>query len=169
LSVADELELEASTRSSPFPPSYSAREIDTLSALEVAFTVTVADLVVPPADAEIVTEVLELTLLVETVKLTLVSPAGTVTLEGTVATVVLLLESATDVPPDGAAEPRVTVPVEEFPPVTLVGLRLSPDNAPTGSTVSVVVTVTPAPVAEIVTVVDVAGDCVLTENPPPPL
>ena len=61
------------------------------------------------------------TALVLTVNVALVAPAATVTLDGTLATVVLLLESVTTAPPDGAAPLSVTVPVEEFPPVTLVG------------------------------------------------
>jgi hypothetical protein len=61
------------------------------------------------------------TALVLTVKDTLVAPAATVTLEGTLAAVVLLLESVICAPPVGAGPLSVTVPVEEFPPVTLVG------------------------------------------------
>src|SRR5712671_1881834 len=61
------------------------------------------------------------TALVLTVKDALVAPAATVTLEGTLAAVVLLLESVTCAPPVGAGPLSVTVPVEEFPPVTLVG------------------------------------------------
>jgi hypothetical protein len=61
------------------------------------------------------------TALVLTVNVALVAPAATVTLEGTLAAPVLLLESATCAPPAGAASLKVTVPVEEFPPVTLVG------------------------------------------------
>ena len=62
------------------------------------------------------------TALVVTVNEALVAPAATVTLAGTLAAAVLLLESVTSAPPDGAAPLSVTVPVEEFPPVTLVGL-----------------------------------------------
>lgn len=61
------------------------------------------------------------TALVPTVNVALMAPAATVTLEGTVAAVVLLLESVTCAPPAGAGPLSVTVPVEEFPPVTLVG------------------------------------------------
>src|SRR5258708_3720043 len=61
------------------------------------------------------------TALVLTVNVALVAPAATVTLDGTLAAVVLLLESVTTAPPEGAAPLNVTVPVEEFPPVTLVG------------------------------------------------
>src|SRR5258708_8375013 len=53
----------------------------------------------------------------------LVAPAATVTLEGTRAAVVLLLDNATAAPPVGAAPLSVTVPVDEFPPVTLVGFN----------------------------------------------
>lgn len=71
-----------------------------------------------------VTAVDEATPLVLTVNVTLVAPAATVTLDGTLATVVLLLESVTSAPPAGAGPLSVTVPVEELPPVTLVGLRV---------------------------------------------
>jgi hypothetical protein len=71
-----------------------------------------------------VTAVDEATPLVLTVNVTLVAPAATVTLEGTLAAVVLLLESATSAPPAGAGPLSVTVPVEELPPVTLVGLNV---------------------------------------------
>ncbi len=58
-------------------------------------------------------------------KLALVAPAATVTLDGTVATLVLLLDRATTAPPDGAALLSVTVPIDELPPLTLVGLSVS--------------------------------------------
>jgi hypothetical protein len=68
------------------------------------------------------------TALVLTVNVALVAPAATVTLGGTVAAAVLLLESATVAPPAGAARLSVTVPVEEFPPVTLVGFSESDER-----------------------------------------
>src|SRR5205814_788046 len=68
------------------------------------------------------------TVLVLTVNVALVAPAATVTLEGTVATDVLLLESATCAPPDGAGPLSVTVPVEEFPPVAVVGFSDSEES-----------------------------------------
>lgn len=55
-------------------------------------TVRVAVRVLPPYEAEIVTEVEKRTIDVFTVKVALVAPAGTVTLEGTLAAL-LLLES----------------------------------------------------------------------------
>src|SRR5713226_338516 len=72
------------------------------------------------------------TALVVTVKAALVAPAATVTLEGTLAAVVLLLARATCAPPVGAAPLSVTVPVEEFPPVTLVGFRVSKERERVG-------------------------------------
>ena len=86
-----------------------------------AVTVSEADLLAPLNVAEMETVVDTATALVLTVNVALVAPAATVTLDGTLATVVLLLESVTTAPPDGAAPLSVTVPVEEFPPVTLVG------------------------------------------------
>jgi hypothetical protein len=56
------------------------------------------------------------------VNVLLVLPAPTVTLEGNVATAVLLLESVTTVPPDGAALVSVTVPCDGFPPTMFAGL-----------------------------------------------
>src|SRR6266404_3842515 len=74
-----------------------------------------------------VTVVEEATALVLTVNVALVAPAATVTLDGTLAAP-LLLESATVAPPVGAAPLRVTVPDEEFPPVTLVELSESDER-----------------------------------------
>src|SRR5437867_1274315 len=68
------------------------------------------------AGVEAVTEV------VVTVKVALVAPAGTMILTGTVAAVELH-ESETDPPPLGAGALKVTVPVAEVPPTTLVGLN----------------------------------------------
>ena len=74
-----------------------------------------------------VTEVDAVTGLVLTVKAAVVAPAGTATLEGTLAAP-LLLESATCAPPAGAGPLSVTVPVEEFPPETLVGFSVSEER-----------------------------------------
>ena len=80
--------------------------------------------------------------LVLTVKVAVVAPLGTVTPAGTVAALVLLLESETSAPPLGAGPLSVTVPVEELPPVTLVGLTLSVEGIG-GITVSEAVWVAP--------------------------
>lgn len=58
----------------------------------------------------------------------------------------MLLESETVEPPDGAAELRVTVPVELLPPVTLVGFRVTDETVGEelpGFTVKLVDTVAP--------------------------
>jgi len=79
------------------------------------------------------------TALVPTVNVALVAPAATVTLEGTLAAAVLPLESATCAPPDGAAPLNVTVPVEEFPPVTLVGFSVNEERVGGGGGAGVTV------------------------------
>ena len=81
------------------------------------------------------------TALVLRLKLALVPPGETVTLAGTTAAG-LLLESVTCAPPAGAGAFSVTVPVEELPPVTLVGLTVS-DETIGGITVSEAVCVAP--------------------------
>jgi hypothetical protein len=73
----------------------------------------------------IVTVVVELTAEVVTPKVALVAPAGMVTFAGTGASDVLLLTRETTTPPLGAALLSVTVPVDELPPLTLLGLTVS--------------------------------------------
>ena len=67
------------------------------------------------------------TALVVTVKVAVVAPAATVTLAGTVAAA-LLLDKLTVSPPVGAALPKVTVPVDEVPPVTEVGFSVTDET-----------------------------------------
>ena len=74
------------------------------------------------------TDVAVLTVCVGIVNVALVAPEGIVTLAGTEATAVLLLESATIAPPDGAALVSVMVPCEELPPTTLVGLSVNAES-----------------------------------------
>lgn len=96
----------------------------------------------------------------------LVAPAGTVTLAGTVATDELLLTSMTTALPDGALD-KVTVPCELEPPATLFGLIVSEDNViAAGLIVSAAFAVAPPAEAEIVAVVVVDGELVLTVNVP---
>jgi len=90
----------------------------------VGVTVSVA-VCVPPYVPLIVTGVEDETTKVVTVKVFVVVPAATVTLAGTVATAVLELERVTTAPPVGAAPLRVTVPVDELPPTTVVGERVT--------------------------------------------
>ena len=109
-------------------------------------TVSVADLLTPPSDAEMVTGVDVTTAVVFTGNVALVAPAAIVTVGGTLAAP-LLLESATCAPPVEAAPLNVTVPVEEFPPTTLVGFSESEERVGGGGgaavTVSEAVLVTP--------------------------
>src|SRR5262249_4828636 len=90
-------------------------------------TVSVAARVVAPCAPVIVTAVDVATELVVVAKLALVTPAATVTLGGTVATA-FELERVTRSPPLGAAAVSVTVPVEPFPPTTLLGFTDTDDN-----------------------------------------
>ena len=101
-----------------------------------------------------------------TVKLALVVPTCTVTLDGTVATDVFLLESVTTAPPEGAAAVRVTVPVELFPPLTLVGFRVSEESVAVAGGVMIreaCIELLPR-VAVITAVVVVVTDVVVTVN-----
>jgi len=88
------------------------------------FTVRVALFVAVLYVAEMDAIVVLLTAMLVTVNVAVVAPAATVTLAGTVATAVLVL-SATITPPAGAAAFRVTVPVDDVPPVTDLGLKLN--------------------------------------------
>ena len=90
----------------------------------------------------IVTEALAATGLVVAVKVAVVEFAATVTLAGTWAAAVLLLDSVTIAPPVGAGPFKVTVPVEEVPPITEVGLRAT-ELSVAAVTVRVAVLVTP--------------------------
>ena len=67
-----------------------------------------------------VAEVLTSHRLVVTLKVAVVLPPATVTEAGTVAEA-LLLDRVTEIPPVGAVALKVTVPVEDALPMTLVG------------------------------------------------
>jgi hypothetical protein len=105
-------------------------------------TVSVA-VALTPRVAVIIDVVRDGTPKVVTVNVREVLPARTVTLAGTVAAAVLLLERVTTAPPVGAALLRVTVPLELFPPTTVVGLRETEDTVTAGVTVRVAVRVVP--------------------------
>jgi hypothetical protein len=77
--------------------------------------------VLPLSVALMFARVATVTAVVFTVNVARLAPAATATEAGTVAAA-LLLESATDAPPAGAAWVRVTVPVDVAPPVTVVGV-----------------------------------------------
>ena len=80
--------------------------------------------------------------LVVIVNIAVVAPAGTVTLAGICAAAVLLLVRVTIAPPDGAGPVNFTVPVDEVPPITEVGLRVI-ELKVAAVTVKVVVRVAP--------------------------
>src|ERR1051325_4579828 len=82
-----------------------------------------AAVAVPEYCAVIVAEVVACTADVVAVKLAFVCPPATTTLEGTVAAL-LLLDKNTPAPPDGAGMLKETVPTEEEPPATAVGLNV---------------------------------------------
>ena len=86
----------------------------------------------------------EVTVPVETVKVAVVLPAATVTEAGTEAEA-LLLESETETPPEDAVALRVTVPLTDVPPFTLVGLTETEESetVTAGVTVSAAVLLTP--------------------------
>lgn len=96
----------------------------------------------------------------------LVCPADTVTLDGTVATDVLLLVRVIVAPPEGAAALRVTVPVELFPPLTLVGFKVSEERVtlPAGVMLREACTELEPRVAVMTAVVVVVTDVVVTVN-----
>lgn len=110
----------------------------------------------------IVTEALLATGLVVTVNVAEVAFAGTVTLASTWAAETLLLERVTTAPPVGAALISVTVPVEEVPPTTEVGLSVNV-LTPLLSTLSPAVLFAPY-VAEIVGVTEVETGLVVIVN-----
>lgn len=88
-----------------------------------------------------VTAVVVPTACVATAKIRVLVPAATVTLAGTVAAAVLLLDSVTTAPPEGAALLNVTVPVAAFPPTTDAGLTLTLDRLGAGAAPGVTVSV----------------------------
>jgi hypothetical protein len=82
----------------------------------------------PLKDAEIVTAVEVETGAVVTANVALLAPSGMVTDAATLATAGSLLDRETATPLAGAGPLNVTTPVDELPPVTLVGLKLNEDK-----------------------------------------
>ena len=75
------------------------------------------------------TDALNATAEVVIVKVAVVAPPATATLAGACAVAVLLLDSVTTAPLDGAGPVKVTVPMDEVPPSTEVGLSLTEVSA----------------------------------------
>ncbi len=118
---------------------------------------------VTPLLAEIVTDRVEVTADVVIGNVAVVAPASTLTDAGTWATAVRLLDSVTTIPAAGAGPFRVTEPVDEFPPCTLVGSRISDANLG-AVTVNFSRRVVPRYVAEIIGDALVATGLVVTAN-----
>src|SRR6185369_3102954 len=89
---------------------------------------SVALLVTPPEFAVIVTEVFALTGVVTMAKLAELAPAATVTFGGTLAIDGLLLARVTSCPFAAAGPFKVTIPVEEAPPLTVDGESVNVDK-----------------------------------------
>jgi hypothetical protein len=70
------------------------------------------------------------TALVINVKLLVVVPAASVKVVGTAATAVLLLDSLTTAPPEGAGSLSVMVAIDALLPVTLIGFNVRDFNEP---------------------------------------
>jgi hypothetical protein len=104
------------------PPTTEVGDTEKLSTVgtTTGLTVSVDAADVDPDTAVMETFVVVVTTLVVTVKDALVDPEGTTTDAGTAAEGSLLNRS-TRLPPDGAGALRVTVPVDDTPPMTDVG------------------------------------------------
>jgi hypothetical protein len=100
---------------------------------------------------------------VVTVKVAVLLPAATVTEGGTTAAGELL-DSVTGMPPAGAAETRVTVPVALAPPLTLVGLTFRVESVLAGVIVSEAFFVVPLNTPLMVAVVVAVTVSVVTVN-----
>jgi len=122
-------------------------------------TVRVALRVILRYVPQIVNEIWEGTV---TVNVVLFAPGGIVAVDGTVATDVLLL-SETAAPAGGAAPLSVRVAVEEAPPITVAGFKVSNVKHAT-LTVRVAVFVMLPYVAEMVTEVEEATPLVVIGN-----
>ena len=128
----------------------------------IGFTVRFAVCGPPLSEAVIAATVGLLTADVLTWNDTKVCPSGTVTATGTVA-VVELLESVIFAPPEVAGPLRETVAVDEFPPNTVLGSRVS-DAIESGSIVMGEVNKTPAAEADTSAIVRLLTAVVLTVN-----
>lgn len=121
-------------------------------AVEGGFTVSVAVLVTPAPETEMVTTVCAETIALVMLKLPAVVPAGIWTLFGMTATDGLLLVRGR-VRSDVAGDAIVTVPVEPVAPDVVVGFNVSDVGGCCGERVSWVWTVLPFQLAVIVVVV----------------
>lgn len=128
----------------------------------VGLIVSVADFDEAARLAVIVAVTCFVTTLVVTANVAEVFPAAIVTVPGTVAEL-LPLAKLIIIPPEGAAAPIVTVPVDDFPPTTDAGLSVSPVIAG-GLIVSVADFETPFKLAPIIAAVGLDTAEVFTVN-----
>jgi hypothetical protein len=135
------------------PSTLDGETVMLVRAGAVMVRVAVAEVLL--ADPVMVDEVFVATAVVETVKVAVVAPAATETEAGTVALVEVLLRETVR-PPVGAALVMVTVPVDEVPPATLVGLRES--DATVGAVIVKV------PLADVLLAVPVIVSVVVAET-----
>jgi len=127
----------------------------------VGMTVTAADCVTPPKEAERLTGAEVVTQVVVIVNVVEVAPATTVTLSATVARAGFELERVTTAPSAGAGPFRYTLfEVDVLPPTIVVGFGFN-DATAVGFTVSVPVWMTPSKVAVMVTTVELVTNCVV--------
>ena len=104
-------------------PPFREVGLNVIELSAAALTAKLAVLAIVPYVADMVTEVLAATGAVVTLNVAVVAFGAIVTLAGTLAAAVLLLPSVTSAPPAGAGPLSVTVPVDEFPPSTDVGVN----------------------------------------------
>ena len=112
---------------SGFPPTtlVALSAIDAIAAEPV--TVSIGDCRLTPLSVAVIIAVPGA--MAVTMNVALEEPPAIVTGVGTVATEVLLLDSDTVAPPDGAAAVKLTVPSPRLPAATLVALNVTPDTA----------------------------------------
>lgn len=119
--------VRASVPVTGFPPT----TLDALSAIDAIaaepVTVSIGDCRLTPLSVAVIIAVPGA--MAVTMNVALEEPAAIVTGVGTVATEVLLLDSDTVAPPDGAAAVRLTVPSPRLPAATLVALNVTPETA----------------------------------------
>ena len=105
------------------PPTRPIGEIETLWT-DWGLIVSTSVFETEPSLAPMVEVADAVTPTVVTMKVAEVAPAGIDTVVGTVASFVLLEVNVTVAPPVGAATLRATVPVEDAPPIRVVGAKL---------------------------------------------
>ena len=145
-----------------FRPPVTLAGVNVTDRMTGAAITSVPDFVTPFTAARIDALILARTGRVVTVTDAFIAPAGIVTLAGTVASAMDEL-SATTTPPAGAGASMVIVAIDDFPPATDVGKRVTEMGAGP-RTVSDVVTVTPLLVALSVAMAFVVMGVVVTVN-----